>query len=67
MTNEPTYWVESHTAVKTGAVIAYGVWHNNGGKRRECVHKFSVHRKGEWPVALHLANMLRDDLNNKIA
>ena len=63
MTNEPTFWVEAHKAVKNDAVIAYGVWHNNGGKRRECVHKFSVSRKGGWQVALHLANTLRDDMN----
>lgn len=66
MTNEPTYWVEARTAVKHNAVISYGVWHNNGGKRRECIGKFSVSRKGGWQVALHLANTLRDDMNDGI-
>lgn len=65
-TTEQKFWVEARTAIRTGNVMSYGVWHNNDGQRRECIKKFSVSRAGGWQVALHLANTLRDDLNNKI-
>lgn len=64
MRNEPKYWTEARTAIKTDKVMSYSVWHINDLGARECVHKFSVHRKGGWQVAYYLANTLRDDLNN---
>lgn len=58
------YWVEARTALKTGRVMAYAVWTDNDGERREEVHRFPIVR-GNWQVALHLANTLRDDLNKE--
>lgn len=63
---EREYWVEARTAIKSGKLMSYGVWHINDVGARECVNRFSVTRKGGFEVALYLANTLRDDLNQKI-
>jgi hypothetical protein len=63
---EKKYWVEADRAVKDrNKVIGYSVWHQNNGRQR--VRKFAISRKGGADVALHLANMLRDDMNNGVA
>lgn len=68
MTGEPKYWVEADRAVKDHAkVIGYSVWNFNAAGGRECVKRFVANRCGGWQVALHLANIMRDDLNKKAA
>jgi len=58
----PAYWVEAKTAVKTGKVIGYSVVCKTEEEGRTYLKTFRC-QDGGWQVALHLANMMRDDLN----
>lgn len=60
----PRYYVSAITG-RGNAVLGYGVYDCIGGLESEH-HRFDVTEKQSAEVALYLANLLRDDLNQGI-
>ena len=48
----------------SGGVAGYRVCFDENGARRNFSY-FSVNKSVHWSVALHLANQLRDDMNDR--
>lgn len=55
---QPDHWVETCTAMHTGKVMNYEVWHMNSDRVSERIQRFSVHRKGGEEKARYLADNL---------
>lgn len=59
-------WVQAELG-KNANVKGYSVYYiDNIGDDPKCINTFRITKRRSWQIAFHLANKLRDDMNNNI-